>query len=450
MDLAGLARYPFLPEAAGHVEREGPSLGELLADKVYASARAKGRERVRLALEDGEIPVPALGAASPPRELLEELLSYVYARLLVSALDDPYVVRRHALAEAVRARELLLRETDGEALTRAAEALDLAFRRDGDAWRAHFTEYLRYAVHLKDVEWKLVAQPLARGHVRMDAKTASRLVQEALRRRIESELPKRLPPEVAKALEADAAPLREALVAKKASLPIAGYGKVELARIPPCMKAILGDLQRGANAAHNARFAIVTFLHKIGMTSEEIMALFAQAPDFREDLTRYQVEHITGVSSGTVYSVPGCDNLQTFNLCAPDDLCRSRTKAGEARVRFPGDYYRYLSEAGAAVDAIERSVPLAKREVLVAAAARQFALLRRLQEIAAHPGFQALDGQVLAGLCQARKAPIEVEVVDGTKRLVVPADDPWRIAHLLSEDWVRTAERAEPTAPASP
>ena len=47
------------------------------------------------------------------------------------------------------------------------------------------------------------------------------------------------------------------------------FGKVDLALLPPCMQHILGELQRGENAAHNARFAIATFLHKIGMTSED-------------------------------------------------------------------------------------------------------------------------------------------------------------------------------------
>ncbi|HVM45247.1 MAG TPA: DNA primase regulatory subunit PriL, partial [Candidatus Thermoplasmatota archaeon] len=92
MDLSRLARYPFLPEAAGYPGL--PALEELLSDRVYAAARAKGRERVRLALEEAAVPAPPLTEASPPRELLEDVLSYLYARILVSALADPYVVRR--------------------------------------------------------------------------------------------------------------------------------------------------------------------------------------------------------------------------------------------------------------------------------------------------------------------------------------------------------------------
>jgi DNA primase large subunit len=342
--LAALARYPFLPEAGEHVAAEGPSLEELLSERVYASARARGKERLRLAIENGEVPAPTLSEASGHRELLEELLAYVYARILACAMDDAYVVRRHALAEAVRARAFLAAERDPGLLARAAEAVGLAFEpAQGGAYRAHFTEYLRYAVHLKDVEWKLVSQPLSRGFVEMDADKASRLVQEALRRRIETELPKPLAEEVEKAVAADLPPLVEAARLRKEKMGTdAGFGPVDLPLLPPCMKHILGQLHAGENVAHSGRFAITSFLHAIGMKTEEIMTLFAQAPDFREDLTRYQVEHITGVTSGTTYSPPSCQAMQTFGICYnADDTCRSRKRDGSPRVVHPLSYYRF-------------------------------------------------------------------------------------------------------------
>ncbi len=71
-------------------------------------------------------------------------------------------------------------------------------------------------------------------------------------------------------------------------------GEVDLDCLPPCMKEILSELQRGMNIPHTARFAITSFLLNIGMTADEIIALFKSAPDFDEEKTRYQVEHIAG------------------------------------------------------------------------------------------------------------------------------------------------------------
>lgn len=340
MALGVLAKYPFLPEAGRYIEENGPALEDLLHDRVYAAARARGRARVVSALEEAVVPPRKIESQ---RDALEELLSYVYARILVSAMDDAYIVRRHALAEAVRVKEAL--ENDEPiALANAAEALGLGFGAMNDGLRAHFTEFLRFAVHLKDVEWKLVSQPLSRGFIDMDKKTASRLLQEALRRRIESELPKELSEEVVKDLVDDLAPLREAARVRKEKFQAEGFGVVDLQLMPPCMQHILGQLQHGENVAHSGRFAVTSFLNTIGMSADEIMKLFSQAPDFREDLTRYQVEHITGVTSGTAYSPPSCQAMQTFGICYnQDDLCRERKKDDTPRVSHPLHYYRYLA-----------------------------------------------------------------------------------------------------------
>jgi DNA primase large subunit len=441
--LAALARYPFLPEAGEHVAAEGPSLEELLRERVYAGARAKGRDRLRAAIEEGELPPAAPHAG--PRECLEELLSYVYARILACALDDPYVVRRHALAEAVRVRALLAAEPDPALVARAAQVVGLAFEPTPAGFRAHFTEYLRFAVHLKDLDWKLVRQPLKRGFVEMDAQAASRLIQEALRRRIESELPKPLAPEVEKAVAADLPPLAEAARVRKEKFEGAtSFGPADLTLMPPCMKHVLGQLQSGENVAHTGRFAIVTFLHKIGLGPEDIMKLFAQAPDFKEEMTRYQVEHITGVSSGTTYSVPGCEALKTFHHCYADDLCRSTTKAGKARVAYPGDYYRYMAEAKAAVAALAQQVPLAGEAHLILAAAQQYGLLRRLQEIAADPDWPRLDGAKLVDLAHALLPGSTRDEAGQPRRLLVDEKDPWQVVRLFQQSWVREALRPVP------
>ena len=426
-----MARYPFLPQAGAYVEDQGPQLADLLADRVYAPARRRGQARVLAALEEAEIPARALSPASAPRELIEELLAYVYARILVCAAKDAHLVRRHALAEAVRVKALL-EEDDAETISRCARAVGLEFEPDGETLHAHFTEYLRYAVHLKDMEWKLVRQPLKGGVVAMDARAASRLVQEALRRRIEGELPKPLADEVVEAVEPDLAPIRVLLAERKERYNVEGaFGKVDLALLPPCMQHLLGQLHKGENVAHNGRFAITTFLHKIGMSSEDIMKLFSQAPDFKEEMTRYQVEHITGVSSGTTYSVPGCDNLQTFNLCLADDLCRTKTKAGVARVRYPGDYYRYLVEAKPVAEAIAAKFPLEGIAHLVRALAQSYGRFKAFERLVASPYFMAMRPEDAFAALARRPGLVEVAGEGDGRRLVVKPDAPEALLKLV-------------------
>jgi DNA primase large subunit len=62
------------------------------------------------------------------------------------------------------------------------------------------------------------------------------------------------------------------------------------------------------------------------------MELYRMAPDFREDLTRYQVEHITG-GSGTEYTSPSCKTMTTYGNCyGKDKFCEY--------VSHPLTYYR--------------------------------------------------------------------------------------------------------------
>jgi DNA primase large subunit len=80
--------------------------------------------------------------------------------------------------------------------------------------------------------------------------------------------------------------------------------------------------QAGENLPHHARFALVTFLNAIGLSPEEIFKVFTHAPDFKEDMVRYQVEHITGSTSATSYSPPNCDTMKSGGICFnPDGLC---------------------------------------------------------------------------------------------------------------------------------
>jgi DNA primase large subunit len=101
------------------------------------------------------------------------------------------------------------------------------------------------------------------------------------------------------------------------------------------MRALLAGTQNGLNLPHSGRFALVSFLHALGMDSEQIMALFAKSPDFDESKTIYQVKHITGEGSGTEYTPPECSTMKSYGICfEPDDLCNSD------RVVHPLIYYR--------------------------------------------------------------------------------------------------------------
>lgn len=330
-----LARYPVLPEASQAVGERVPDVETFLKGEEFAGAREQGLRRMVRALK-GEPLRPREG--DPERELL----AYAYARILASGLNEKYAVRRLALAEALRLAENLSDESNADVVVRVAAAAGFDVVATPDGYAAHYASYLKAATHLKDTEWKLVRQAVVRGMVPLSREKVARLAQELWRRRIEVELPKPDLVEFVLPLMSEHLEVLRAITREHAEKYV-GFttGEANLEWMPPCMKHLLGELQRGANVAHTGRFAISAFLKGIGMRPDDIMRLFAQAPDFREDLTRYQVEHITGVSSGTEYTAPGCQAMKTFGHCVgADELCHSRWKDGSLRVTHPFKYYR--------------------------------------------------------------------------------------------------------------
>jgi len=329
VDLPVLARYPFLREASGYIRAEGISLEELLTDPAYARARALGRGRVLEALERGA-PPERVPVAEGDR--LAQLLAYPVARILVSAVADTYLIRRYALREAVAAEARLGADLDDLVLRVAAE-LGVDLRRADGAFRLHFADFLRHTSTMRETPWKLINQRLDAGYVRLRREKAVRVLRNAVQRRIEEGLPIPVNDAILEAFRGDLAEIRGILDAKKAAFKADDIGKVSITRFPPCMYNLLAQIQAHENVPHMGRFAIVSFLHHIGMGNEDIFRVFGDVPDFAVDVTKYQIDHITGTTSPTEYTPPECSTMKSYGLCpGPDRICLT--------IKHPLSYYR--------------------------------------------------------------------------------------------------------------
>lgn len=112
-------------------------------------------------------------------------------------------------------------------------------------------------------------------------------------------------------------------------------GDVDAALFPPCVSEYIKEMRDGVNLPHMARFTLVSFLHHIGMDNDGIIALFKSAPDYNERMTVYQVNHVSGETSGTEYSPPKCSVLESNHLCYKknDTLCNQEW------LKHPLQYY---------------------------------------------------------------------------------------------------------------
>jgi len=331
-ELLTLAKYPFLNETKIYIKERKLSVDDLLKNLLYERARIIGIERLDNTLKNRDVGNRSLATES---DCIMEILSYPIARMIAVCVGDNYFKKRYALAEAYHAYKNLLNEPTSFLLEVSkefnirAECLD-----DTNKINIFFKDYLRNAP-TRYKEWKMVNRKMDKGHVIVSKKDFARILLEALRKRINNELESKNCDEIiSKVFSSDIKRFQNIVNLNKKRLESIPVGKLDNQKLPPCMKNILSAIQSGENVPHMGRFALVAYLHSLKLSTNDILKLFSSAPDYEEDKTRYQVEHITGDSSSTSYKAPGCDKMRTYGICPTDkmdDLCK--------KIHHPLSYY---------------------------------------------------------------------------------------------------------------
>ncbi len=182
----------------------------------------------------------------------------------------------------------------------------------------------------------MINRVMENGYISLSSKDFTRIIQEALRSRINNELDTRKCSKIInESFKSDIIRLSKLIEKHRKKIEIEPMGSLDENKLPPCMKEILKSIQSGENVPHMGRFAMVAFLNSLKLNTSEILQLFSTAPDFEEEKSRYQVEHISGKTSSTSYTSPGCDKMRSYGICPTekmDELCK--------RYRHPLTYYK--------------------------------------------------------------------------------------------------------------
>jgi len=332
-ELTTLSKYPFLDASKDYVKNNSISVEELLDDPLYERARIAGVERLDNAFKNRDTGERSLVTES---DCIMELLSYPIARMIAVCIEDIYFKRRYALGEAIHAYKNLLNESTSFLIGVAKEFdLNVEYSPDINKIKIHFVDYLRNAP-TRYKEWKIINRGMEKGYIYISHRDLARILQEALRTRINNELDSRsCNKTIYKTFESDIKRIQNTVMTHRKNLKTAPVGKLDVKKLPPCMKRILSAIQAGENVPHMGRFALVAFLNSLKLSTNDILKIFSTAPDYEEDKTRYQVEHITGVISSTSYKPPGCEKMHTYGICPIEEieeLCKKK--------RHPLSYYR--------------------------------------------------------------------------------------------------------------
>ena len=308
---------------------------EDLVDPSQSKILDRAQDRVIQAIQKGE-------TDSKLVDPMTELLSFPIANMFVTLIGEDFLNRRYALAEALRANELLLEEREDRLakLARTEYNWDLRIVReelDGVQYNyeAGYGDYVRNAAAFREAKWKLINRLVRKGYVLLTRAETARLLKEDIQRQIRDMVSESiklaLPEPFQKRLDAVKGVLEE----NRGKLTGGDLPKELIVEaLPPCIRYAYQGFLAGRRAGHMERFALTSFLVNAGMELEDIVKLFVSISDFDEDFTRYQIEHIAGIRGGrTKYTPPTCKTLQTHQVCVnPDKLCE--------RINHPLSYYR--------------------------------------------------------------------------------------------------------------
>lgn len=331
-ELITLAKYPFLYDARHYIKDNGPSIEELLHDLPYERARIIGIERLDNAFKNRDVGERNLSGDS---DCVMEILSYPLARMIAVCVGDSYFKKRYALSEAFHVYKYLISEPTSLLINIAKELkVTVQHNPEKNMIRIFFKDYLRNAP-TRYKEWKMVNRGIGGGFLTISHKDLARILLELLRERINDELILReCDQNVYDTFSSDIQRFQNMLMMQKKKSETTPVGEVSIEKLPPCMKDILSAIQSGENVPHMGRFSLVAFLSSLKLELNDILKLFSSAPDYQEDKTRYQVDHITGASSSTVYKCPGCEKMRTYGICLidkMDEVCK--------KVHHPLSYY---------------------------------------------------------------------------------------------------------------
>jgi hypothetical protein len=94
---------------------------------------------------------------------------------------------------------------------------------------------------------------------------------------------------------------------------------VEVGDPPDCIKYIIGRAMAGINLRHEERMHLGAFLLKMGLKPEEITPIFSTVPDYKEEITLYNLRWL----SERNYNMYSCRRAKELKLCPlPNTTCK--------------------------------------------------------------------------------------------------------------------------------
>lgn len=318
-----LAKYPFLNEAGDYIKQTYFDLDEFDRPE-FNHVIEKAKKRIESEILKGIV-------CTEFEKYDLELFAFLISLIIIKYINIESITKKYSLFEAMRVekflthdlvyqsdykkRDLLISKIFHELLDLQIIQLDTTH----NIFKMKISDYLSRSTLFHEQEWKLINRSVNGGFVFLDVEETVRLVRNELSLLIYKKIMDMKIAKIPEKIKIQGDSIKQQIIFPK---PF----KIRNLKFPPCIDHAIDELNKNENLSHSARFLLATYMLSYGKSINEIIQIFKNAPDYNEQITRYQVEHLAGKKgSMTKYSVPSCSKLANEHLCYYTDECKGIT-----------------------------------------------------------------------------------------------------------------------------
>jgi len=319
-------KFPFTKKAREYLKEANVSV-----DKIPESAIKKAALMVSRAFSGN---LYTIDSASPSKEFLEtEITAFPAAKMFVSVMKAPNIIEKFSMMVYKNTFNYLVEnEATKDLCVELADDFELKYSLSNE--KNYFVEisleeYLK--INFIDEEIKLINKPVNKGVVYLNVNDFARFLAEKAYVKVFDSLPIKKENVPKTILDLVKSVDSQLVVMEKKTFDLKLAGKIDPNLFPPCMQAVYTDQLSGKKLHYMARLALGSFLHKLGMSKDEMLILFSKSPDYKKQIAEYHIDRIIASD----LSSPGCKKLWDYGL---------RVKECEKECKFKHPLQWYIAK----------------------------------------------------------------------------------------------------------
>lgn len=321
-----LAKYPFLNESSIYVKETHFDLNEF--DRIEMDfILNRSFDKIERFLKSGQFDYQL-------DKFDIEILTFLGSLLILKCTSIDSLTKKFALNESMRFEKYLVDDLKGSTkdekkrlilfkIFKETFKIDLYYETIiGEYYKIRIIDYLKRSILFHEEEWKLINRSVKNGYVYLSVNEIVRLFRNELSLLIVDKVKNMKLASFPDRVSAKAQNLRAYWKSLDKEIHPKNY--ISRASItPPCIDHLYRLIDQGENLPHSARLLLATFLLFSEKSIDEIVDIFKKLPDFKESVTRYQLEHLSGKKGiSKRYFVPSCEKIKLENLCYEKDVCK--------------------------------------------------------------------------------------------------------------------------------